>query len=215
MAVAVLLADDHGIVRRGLRAIIEAQADMQVVAEAATGLEAVALCERHRPDVAIVDVAMPQLNGLDATAQIGRACPATRIVVLSMHSDESYILRALGAGARGYLLKDTADDHVRDAILAVIRGRTYFSPAIQETLLADHVRYLRQRGLADSYERLTDRERQVLQLLAEGRTNKEAAQLLGLAPSTIETHRTNMMQKLNLHSTAEIVLYAVRKKIIG
>lgn len=125
------------------------------------------------------------------------------------------MLRALGAGARGYLLKDNAEDDVRAAIHAVVQGKSFLSPAIQKTLLEDYVRFLRQRGLEDSYELLTDRERQVLQLLAEGRANKEVATLLGLAVSTVETHRTNLMQKLNLHSTAEIVLYAVRKKIIS
>jgi DNA-binding NarL/FixJ family response regulator len=132
-----------------------------------------------------------------------------------MHSDETYVLRALGAGARGDLLKDNAEDDVRQALQAVVPGRSFLSPTIQKTLLEDYVRFLRQRGLEDSYELLTDRERQVLQLLAEGLANKEVASLLGLALSTVETHRTNLMQKLNLHSTAEIVLYAVRKKIIS
>ena len=188
---------------------------MVVVGEATSGLDAVEACAREQPAIAIVDIGMPLLNGIDATAQIARVSPATRTIVISMHSDEAYILRALAAGARGYLLKDTADDEVREAVRAVAAGRSFFSPAIQRTLNEDHVRYLRQRGLQDSYDRLTERERQVLQLLAEGRSNKEVATLLGLALSTVETHRTNLMQKLDLHSTAEIVLYAVRKKVIA
>lgn len=213
-AIRIVLADDHGIVRRGLRAVLEAQADMHVVGEAATGLEAVEACRTEQPAIAIVDIGMPQLNGIDAVEQIRRVSPGTRSILLSMHSDEAYVLRALNAGARGYVLKDTADDDIRAAVLAVVQGRSFFSRAIQQTLLEDHVRFLRQRGLEDSYDRLTDRERQVLQLLAEGRSNKEVATLLGVALSTIETHRTNLMQKLNLHGTAEIVLYAVRKRII-
>jgi DNA-binding NarL/FixJ family response regulator len=211
----IVLADDHSIVRKGLRSVLEAEPGMQVVGEAATGLEAVSVCQREQPHAAIVDIAMPVLNGIDAIPQIRRVSPATAIVILSMHSDETYVLRALGAGARGYLLKDNAEDDVRQALQAVVQGRSFLSPAIQKTLLEDYVRFLRQRGLEDSYELLTDRERQVLQLLAEGRANKEVASLLGLALSTVETHRTNLMQKLNLHSTAEIVLYAVRKKIIS
>jgi DNA-binding NarL/FixJ family response regulator len=211
----IVLADDHSIVRKGLRSVLEAEPGMQVVGEASTGLEAVSVCQREQPHAAIVDIAMPVLNGIDAIPQIRRVSPATAIVILSMHSDETYVLRALGAGARGYLLKDNAEDDVRQALQAVVQGRSFLSPAIQKTLLEDYVRFLRQRGLEDSYELLTDRERQVLQLLAEGRANKEVASLLGLALSTVETHRTNLMQKLNLHSTAEIVLYAVRKKIIS
>jgi DNA-binding NarL/FixJ family response regulator len=211
----IVLADDHSIVRKGLRSVLEAEPGMQVVGEASTGLEAVEVCQREQPHAAVVDIAMPVLNGIDAIQQIRRVSPGTAVVILSMHSDETYVLRALGAGARGYLLKDNAEDDVRQALQAVVQGRSFLSPAIQKTLLEDYVRFLRQRGLEDSYELLTDRERQVLQLLAEGRANKEVASLLGLALSTVETHRTNLMQKLNLHSTAEIVLYAVRKKIIS
>jgi two-component system, NarL family, response regulator NreC len=213
--IRLVLADDHSIVRKGLRSVLEADPDMHVVGEAATGLEAVDVCQRVRPDAAIVDIAMPLLNGIDAISQIQKVSPGTQVVVLSMHSDESYILRALGAGAKGYLLKDNAEDDVRPAVLAVVQGKSFLSPTIARTLLDDYVRFLRQRGLQDSYELLTERERQVLQLLAEGRSNKEVASLLHLAVSTVETHRTNLMQKLNLHSTAEIVLYAVRKKIIA
>ncbi len=212
-ALTVLLADDHGIVRKGLRAVLEEEGFV-VVAEAANGRDAVRLCAEHHPNAAVIDIAMPQLNGIEAAAQIQKVSPATGVIMLSMYSDETYIMRALTAGAKGYLLKDTAGEDVLPAVRAVSQGKSYFSPGIAKTLLEDYVRYLRQRKLEDSYDLLTEREREVLQLLAEGKSNKEAANILDLSLSTVETHRTNLMQKLNLHSTAEIVLYAVRKKII-
>jgi two-component system, NarL family, response regulator NreC len=211
----IILADDHGIVRKGLRFVLESEPGLVVVAEASNGREAVRLCEQLKPDIAIVDIAMPQLNGIEAVSLIVKASPKTSAVILSMHTDETYILRALSAGAKGYMLKDAVEDEILPAIHAVQRGKSYFSPAIAKTLLEDYVRYLRQRGLEDSYDLLTDREKEILQLLAEGRSNKEVANLLGLSVTTVETHRTNMMQKLGLHSTAEIVLYAVRKRIIS
>lgn len=214
MSAQVLLADDHGIVRKGIRSILEAE-QITVVAEASNGREAVKLCEQLMPDVAIVDIGMPQLNGIDAAGLIRKSSPNTQVLILSMHADESYILRALASGAKGYVLKDAADDEILPATRALLQGKSYFSPSIARTLLEDYVRNLRQRGLEDSYDLLTDREKEVLQLLAEGRSNKEVANLLGLSVTTVETHRTNMMQKLDLHSTAEIVLYAVRKRIIS
>ncbi len=213
--IRILLADDHGLVRKGLRLLLEAQQGVQVVGEASDGREALKLAAELAPDIAILDIAMPNLNGIEATAQLTKSGSEVKVIILSMHSDESYVVRALDAGARGYLLKDSAEDDLVQAIRTVAQGRPYFSPAISATLLEDYVRTLRQRGLTDSYELLTDREKEVLQLLAEGKSNKEVAALLNLSPYTIETHRTNMMQKLNLHNTAEIVLYAVRKKIIS
>jgi len=214
-AIRILLADDHGIVRKGLRALLEGLAEAEIVGEAADGREAVRLAAELTPDVVVMDVAMPQLNGIDATAQIVKREPRTGVIMLSVHSDESYVLRALGAGAKGYLLKDTADADLLRAVESVALGKPFFSPAITETLLEDYMRFLQQRGLEDSYNLLTDREKEVLQLLAEGKSNKEVAALLNLSPYTVETHRNNMMQKLNLHNTAEIVLYAVRKKVIS
>ena len=211
----VVLADDHGIVRKGLRFVLESEPGMVVVAEASNGREAVRLCEELKPEIAIIDVAMPQMNGIEAVSLIGKVSPNTQSLILSMHADETYILRALSAGAKAYILKDAVEDEILPAVQSVLRGRSYFSPAIAKTLLEDYIRYLRQRGLEDSYDLLTDREKEILQLLAEGRTNKEVANLLGLSVTTIETHRTNLMQKLGLHSTAEIVLYAVRKRIIS
>ena len=209
----VLLADDHGIVRRGLRGLLE-EAGHSVVAEAADGLEAVRLCEEHRPDLLILYIGMPKLSGIEVAARAQKLDRPPAVIILSMHDDESYILRALAAGARAYLLKDATDEDLLPAVRAVASGKPFFSPAVTAVLVEDYMRTLQTRGLTDSYHLLTDREKEVLHLLAEGRANKEVATLLDLGLSTVETHRANLMQKLNLHNTAEIVLYAVRKRII-
>jgi two-component system, NarL family, response regulator NreC len=210
----VLLADDHGIVRRGLRSLLESEPGLSIVAEAADGLEALRLCEEHAPDTLIVDIAMPKMNGLEVAARVQKLAHPPRVIILSMHADESYILRALAAGARAYLLKDATDEDLLPAVRSVAAGKPFFSGAVTAVLVEDYMRRLQARGLTDSYHLLTDREKEVLQLLAEGRSNKEVASLLDLGLSTVETHRANMMVKLNLHNTAEIVLYAVRKGII-
>jgi two-component system, NarL family, response regulator NreC len=209
----VLLADDHGIVRRGLRGLIES-AGLSVVAEAADGLEAARLCEEHHPDIVILDIGMPKLSGIEVASRAQKLDRPPGVIILSVHGDESYIMRALAAGARAYLLKSATDEDLIPAVRAVAAGKPYFSPAVTAVLVEDYVRRLQQRGLTDSYHLLTDREKEVLQLLAEGRSNKEVATLLDLSLSTVETHRGNLMQKLNLHNTAEIVLYAVRKGLI-
>ena len=210
----VLLADDHGIVRRGLKTLLETEAGLTVVAEASDGLEALRMTEEHKPDILIVDVGMPKMNGIEVAARAQKLERPPAVIILSMHSDESYITRALAAGARAYLLKDATDEDLLPAVRAVAAGKPFFSPAVTAVLVEDYMRQLRARGLTDSYLLLTDREKEVLQLLAEGRSNKEVATLLDLGLSTVETHRANLMQKLNLHNTAEIVLYAVRKGII-
>ena len=210
----MLLADDHGIVRRGLRSLLESQSGIDVVGEAADGFEALRLSTELNPDILILDVAMPKMNGIDVAARLQKLERPPSVIVLSMHTDESYIIRALAAGARGYLLKDATDEDLLPAIRSVAAGKPFFSPAVTAVLMEDYMRQLQARGLSDSYHLLTDRERQVLQLLAEGRSNKEVATLLDVGVSTVETHRANLMQKLSLHNTAEIVLYAVRKGII-
>ena len=197
-----------------MKLLLERVQDIEVVGESADGREAVRLAKELRPDIVVMDIGMPLLNGIDATAQIARENERIGVIILSMYADESYIVRALDAGARGYLLKDNADDDIERAIRSVAMGRPFFSPSIAQALLEDYIRLMRERHTTDSYELLTEREREVLQLLAEGKSNKEAATILNLSPYTIETHRQNLMQKLGLHNTAEIVLYAVRKAII-
>lgn len=211
----ILLADDHSVMRTGLRLVLERQQDFEVIGEASDGREAVALTEQHRPEVVVMDVTMPNLNGIEAARQISAAQPDTGIVMLSMHSDEAYVLRALKAGARGYLLKESAESDLIAAIRAVNAGKAFFSPAVSRMLVEDYVRQLQDREIEDSYELLTTREREILQLIAEGRSNKEIANILNLSLYTIETHRGNLMEKLNLHTVPELILYAVRKGVIS
>ena len=212
--IRILLADDHTIVRKGLRLLLESQPDFLVVADAADGREAVLLAEQHRPDVAVMDIAMPVLNGIEAARQISAKLPQTAIVFLSMHADEGYVLRALKAGARAYLLKDSAEHDLINAVKAVSDGKAFFSPAISKMLVEDYIRQMQNRQVEDSYDLLTTREREILQLLAEGKVNKEVATILNLSQHTVETHRSNIFQKLNLHSGAELILYAIRKGVI-
>jgi DNA-binding NarL/FixJ family response regulator len=212
--VRILLADDHTLVRQGLRKLLEERPDWEVIAEAGDGREAVRLAEQHKPDVAILDVAMPLLNGIEATRQITRRVPGTRVLVLSMHADEAYVTQILQAGATGYLLKDSADIDLLKAVGEAAKGKSFFSPAIAKVMLDDYVRQLADKGVTDRYEALSEREREIFQLIAEARTNKEIAALLNVSPSTVETHRAHIMEKLDLHSAAEIVLYAVRRGVI-
>jgi two-component system response regulator NreC len=213
--IRILLADDHTVVRKGLRLLLESHPEFKVIAEAANGREAVSLAEAHTPDVVVLDVAMPLLNGSEAARQISAKLPQTAIVFLSMHSDEGYVLKALKSGAKAYLLKDSAEDDLINAIKAVTEGKAFFSPAISKMLVEDYMRQMREREVEDSYELLTTREREILQLFAEGKSVKEVATLLDLSLYTVETHRSNIFQKLDLHSAAELILYAVRKGVIS
>jgi two-component system, NarL family, response regulator NreC len=213
--IRILLADDHTLIRRGLRALLERQNGFSVVAEAADGRQAVETAAAVNPDVAVIDIGMPNLNGIEAARRITEKRPETAVVILSMHADESYVLRALKSGARGYLLKDSPEEDLINAIRAVHNGKAFFSPEISKMLAEDYMRQMRQRGVEDSYELLTHREREILQMLGEGNSNKEVATKLNLSLHTVETHRGNLLEKLNLHSTAELILYAVRKGIVA
>ncbi len=213
--IRVLLADDHVLIRAGLRMVVDAQPDLTVVGEANDGREAVAMCESLKPDVAVMDIGMPNLNGIEAARQAHEKLPDLQIVMLSMHADEGYILRALKAGAKAYLLKDSAEADLARAIRAAAEGKSFFSPAVGRVLLEDYVRKLQRTGGEDSYDLLSPREREILQLVAEGKSSKEIANLLNLSVYTVETHRARVMQKLNLKGIPELILYAVRKGIIA
>lgn len=213
--IRILLADDHNVMRKGLRLLLESQPGFTVVGEASDGHQAVEQAEATKPDVVVLDIGMPRLSGTEAAQRIGELLPATSIIILSMHSDEGYVMRALKAGAKGYLLKDAAEGDLVEAIQAVGNGKTFFSSEISKMLVEDYVREIRTRGVEDSYELLTSREREILHLLAEGKSNKDIASSLNLSPYTVETHRRNLQEKLNLHSLAELILYAVRKGLIS
>jgi len=209
------LADDHTVMRTGLRVLLERQTSLEVVGEAENGRETIQLAASLRPDVVVMDVGMPVLNGIEATKTIVTEDPSIAVVILSMHADESYVMRALKAGARGYLLKDSAPADLLGAIQAVTQNKSFFSPKVSRILAEDYVRVLKQKGAVDSYDLLTSREREILQLLAEGKANKEVAAALNISPYTVETHRSHILEKLNLHNPAELILYAVRKGIIS
>jgi DNA-binding NarL/FixJ family response regulator len=213
--IRILIADDHRVLRAGLRLLLERQPGFEVVAEAADGRQTVDLAKTLAPDIVLLDIAMPHLNGIEAARQIHASRPETGVVILSMHADESYLLRALKSGAKGYLLKDAGEEDVIQAIHAVGEGKAFFSPAISKLLVEDYVRQLQQQGLEDVYDLLTSREREVTQLLAEGKSSKEIAALLFLSPYTVDTHRKTILQKLNVHSVPELMLYAMRKGIIS
>ena len=214
MSTRILLADDHTLMRQGLRQILEQHADFEVVAEANSGLEAVEMVERFHPDIAIVDIAMKELNGIEATAQIVKNSPRTLVVILSMYSDERYVMRAVKAGARGYVLKNSAGDELVRALHRIQRGWAFFSPAVAKLFAEEVPRIKNGEGVEDRYELLTERERQIYQLLAEGNSNKEIAGRLNLSLHTVETHRWRIMEKLDLHGTAELVLSAVRRGLV-
>jgi DNA-binding NarL/FixJ family response regulator len=211
----IVLADDHTILRKGLRLLLERERDFEVVGEASNGREALDIVEQRRPDIAIMDIGMPILNGIETTKRICAAHPSTAVIILSVHSDEGYILRALKAGARGYLLKDSAESDLIQAVRAVGAGKAFFSPAVSKVLADDYLRQIRQQGVEDAYELLTARERELLQLIVELKPTREIAELLGVSAHTVDKHRGNLMQKLNVHSIPELILYAVRRGVIS
>ena len=207
--IRVLLADDHAMVRKGFRLILEAQPDMEIAGEAGNGREAVELAEKLHPDVIVMDVAMPELNGIEATRRLAASSPHTRVLALSMHKDSVYVREILRAGARGYLLKDSIDTDLINAVRAVAKGDGYISPGVSDAVLSDYRRHV-----TDPLDLLTSREREVLQMIAESKTNKEIAVALNLSVYTIDAHRGKIMEKLNLHSTGELVRFAVRHGLI-
>jgi two-component system response regulator NreC len=210
--IRVLLADDHTVVRQGLRRILETDPSMEIVAEVGDGRAAVEAAGRQRPSVAVVDISLPSLNGIEVTRQLAKATPETKVLILSMHADEAYIQQSLKAGAKGYLLKDADDQDLLKAITALHGGGSYFSPVVSKVVLRGYLHESVES--ADELAGLSDREREVLQLIAEGKSNKDIAQLLDVAPSTVETHRKHLMEKLHLHNTAAIVRFALRHGLI-
>jgi len=207
--IRILLADDHAMVRQGFRLILSAQPDMEIVGEAGNGRDAVEMAERLQPDLVVMDVAMPELNGIEATRRLASSAPRTRVLALSMYKDSVYVREILRAGARGYLLKDAIDRDLLAAVRAVASGEGYLSPAVSEAVLSDYRRHV-----TDPLDLLTGREREVLQLIAEGRTNKEIAATLKLSVYTVDAHRGRIMEKLNLHSVGELVRFALRAGLI-
>ena len=205
----ILLADDHAVVRNGFRMILAAQEDMEVVGEASNGRQAVESAGLLQPDVAVMDVTMPELNGIEATRRIADVAPKTRVLALSMHKDAVYVREILRAGAKGYLLKDSGEGDLLFAVRAIARGEAFLSPAVSDAVLTDYRKHV-----TDPLDLLTSREREVLQWIAEGKTNKEVATALGLSVYTVEAHRGRIMEKLNLHSTGELVRFAVRHGVI-
>jgi DNA-binding NarL/FixJ family response regulator len=211
----ILLGDDHTLLRQGLRKILQERPDWEVVAEAGNGREAVRQALAVQPDIAILDIGMPLMNGIEATRQIVRRRPDIHVLILSMHANEAYIIQALKAGAKGYLLKDSADTELIRGVAAIASGKSFFSPAAAKVMLDDYVRHLADKGITDRFDSLSEREREIFQLVAEGRSNKDIAELLSVSPTTIETHRAHVLQKLDVHNTAELVLYAVRRGVIS
>jgi DNA-binding NarL/FixJ family response regulator len=211
----IVLGDDHTLVRQGICKILEEHPDWQVVAQISNGRDAVKEILTLSPDVAILDIGMSLLNGIEATRQVMRRLPNLHVLILSMHADEAYITQALRAGAQGYLLKDSADVELIRAVSAVAAGKSFFSPAVSRVMLDDCVRHLADKGIADRFDTLSEREREIFQLIAEGHSNKEVAEILRISPATVETHRAHILQKLDIHNTAELVLYAVRRGVIA
>jgi DNA-binding NarL/FixJ family response regulator len=211
--ITVALVDDHALVRQGFRRLLEDNPRIKVVAEGGTGLEAIEIARRLKPDVIVLDMAMPELNGIEAAEKILRLSPQARIMILSMYSDEAYVRQAMRVGVKGYVLKDALDLDLANAVVSIAEGKPYLSPGVAQVLM-EVVAEGRQSTSDDPYDRLTLREKEVLQMVAQGKSNKEIAQLLGISPNTVAVHRANLMETLGIHRTAELVLYAVKKGFV-
>jgi two-component system, NarL family, response regulator NreC len=209
----VLLADDHELVLGAFEKMLSGECE--IVGRVSDGRALLGAAEKLRPDVIVLDIGMPLLNGIDATAQIVRRVPEVKVLILSMHSQEQYVSRALQAGAKGYLLKDSAGTDLIKAIATIASGKTFFSPAVAKLMLDDYVRRVAETKVIDKYDSLSEREREIFQLIAEARSNKEVAEMLGISVATVETHRARILEKLDVHNTAELVLYAVRRGVIS
>jgi len=214
MKMRILLADDHTILRAGLKMMLNAQPDMEVVGEAQDGRQAIQEAQRLQPDVVLMDITMPDMNGIEATKHIKRNHPAARVLILTMHEHDEYVFQALRAGASGYMLKEAADTDLINALHIIQSGQFYLSPAAQSVMVGDYLQRVRTGEEKDSYSSLTEREREILKLVAEGHTNNQIAERLVISPKTVDTHRTHIMDKLNLHSRAELVKYAMRRGLL-
>lgn len=211
MKVTIIIADDHQIMREGLRSLLERQPNLEVIAEASNGRECVELCRKLKPQLVLMDIGMPDLNGIEAARQCRAEAPDTKVLALSMHSDRRYASGMLAAGASGYLLKDSAFEELAQAIQTIISGRVYLSPAIAGLVVEDYVHRLTDQEAPTAYSTLSAREREVLQAMAEGKSTREIAEALHLSVKTVETHRQNIMNTLDIHSVAELTKYAVRE----
>jgi two-component system response regulator NreC len=214
MKIRILLADDHTILRAGLKMMLNAQPDMEIVGEAQDGRQSMQEAQRLQPDIILMDITMPDMNGIEATKQIKKLLPEIKILILTMHEHDEYIFQALRAGASGYMLKEAADTELISAIHIIQSGQFYLSPTAQSVMVGDYLQRLRTGEDKDSYSSLTEREREILKLVAEGYTNNQIAEQLVISPKTVDTHRTHIMDKLNLHSRAELVKYAMRRGLL-
>lgn len=214
MTIHILLADDHTILRAGLKMMLNAQPDMEVVGEAQDGRQALHEAQRLHPDIILMDITMPDMNGIEATKQVKKLLPEVKVLILTMHENEEYVFQALRAGASGYMLKEAADTDLINALHVIQSGNFYLSPAAQSVMVGDYLQRVRAGEEKDSYSSLTEREREILKLVAEGFTNNQIAERLVISPKTVDTHRTHIMDKLNLHSRAELVKYAMRRGLL-
>ena len=213
--ITVFLADDHTLVREGIKRLINSNEDMEVIAEADNGRDAVRIAVKTNPAVALVDITMPGLNGLETTKRLRKECPSTQVLILTIHTDEEYVFQALKAGAVGYVVKHAPAEDLYAAIRAAAKGESFLSPSISRVVIDDYRKRIKDGEVDYEWENLTPREREILQLIAEGNTNKNVARLLNISVKTVETHRARIMQKLDIHDVTGLTKYAIRKKLVG